>query len=243
MQNSPIGTDTRKIRRQLMGASNPPTTRPMNVPLVAATPLIPRAMPRWLAGKASVRMAAELAKSMAPPTPWKIRPMIRKRAPALPCIQVTREQQGKEGEDGEAQVVDPHSPVHVAQAAQADDQHAGHHHEAEDHPQQVEAVARQERVEADAPEDGGHGDQDDRGVDRHHQDAHGGVDQGDPLVALGSLTAARGEPPRRQTVTMVAIASGAGDGSARAPACVPVQLDGFGWSLGAWSNPMTLTGS
>ena len=45
----------------------------MKVPLKAAAWLTPRAMPRWLAGKASVRMAAELAISMAAPTPWKIR--------------------------------------------------------------------------------------------------------------------------------------------------------------------------
>ena len=36
---------------------------------MAATLLMPRAMPRWLAGKASVRMALELAKRKAPPTP------------------------------------------------------------------------------------------------------------------------------------------------------------------------------
>ena len=98
MQNSPIGTDTRKISRQLIGASRPPSTSPMNVPLVAATPLIPSAMPRWLAGKASVRMAAELANTMAPPTPWKIRMTMSQMAPSVPDIQVIGEQQREEGE-------------------------------------------------------------------------------------------------------------------------------------------------
>ena len=45
----------------------------MNEPAMAATWLSPSAMPRWLAGKASVRIAAELANSIAPPTPCTIR--------------------------------------------------------------------------------------------------------------------------------------------------------------------------
>ena len=94
VQNRPMGTETRKISRQLMGASRPPATSPMNVPLVAATPLMPRAIPRWPAGKTSVRMAPELANSIAPPTPWKIRMTIRKMAPGAPVnhvIESTRE--------------------------------------------------------------------------------------------------------------------------------------------------------
>ena len=71
-----MGTETKKISRQLIGARMPPRTSPMNVPLMAAAWLIPMAMPRWPAGKASVRMAAELAISMAAPTPWKIRSTI-----------------------------------------------------------------------------------------------------------------------------------------------------------------------
>ena len=73
MPNSPMGTETRKISRQLIGASMPPSTKPMNVPLMAAAWLTPMAMPRCPSGKASVRMAAELAISMAAPTPWKMR--------------------------------------------------------------------------------------------------------------------------------------------------------------------------
>ncbi len=38
---------------------------------MAATPLMPMALPRSFAGKASVRMALELANRNAPPTPWK----------------------------------------------------------------------------------------------------------------------------------------------------------------------------
>ena len=44
--NSPMGTDTRKISRQLIGARTPPRTRPMNDPLKAAAWLIPSANPR-----------------------------------------------------------------------------------------------------------------------------------------------------------------------------------------------------
>ena len=41
----------------------------MNDPPSAATWLMPSAMPRWVDGNASVRIAVELANSMAPPTP------------------------------------------------------------------------------------------------------------------------------------------------------------------------------
>jgi hypothetical protein len=49
----------------------------MNAPAVRATLLIPMARPRWWGGKASVKMALELAINSAPPTPWPTRPMIR----------------------------------------------------------------------------------------------------------------------------------------------------------------------
>ena len=42
-----------------------------------------------MAGKASVMMAEELAKSMAPPTPWPIRMPMSQTAAAGPCSQVT----------------------------------------------------------------------------------------------------------------------------------------------------------
>ena len=70
---APKGTETRKMSRQSIGAKRPPTTRPMNDPLIAATLLIPSASPRWFAGKASVRMAAELATRKAAPTPCMTR--------------------------------------------------------------------------------------------------------------------------------------------------------------------------
>jgi len=61
----------------------------MNEPAMAATWLRPSAMPRWFSGNASVRIALELANSIAPPTPWKIRMMIRYQPAASPCSQET----------------------------------------------------------------------------------------------------------------------------------------------------------
>ncbi len=61
----------------------------MNEPAMAATWFRPRARPRWWVGKASVRMAPELAISIAPPTPCRIRMTISHQAAAAPCIQVT----------------------------------------------------------------------------------------------------------------------------------------------------------
>ena len=47
---------------------------------------MPSASPRWVAGKASVRIAVEFAVSMAPPTPCTMRSTISSRAPALPVL-------------------------------------------------------------------------------------------------------------------------------------------------------------
>ena len=156
----------------------------MKVPLMAAAWLIPSAMPRWSSGKASVRMADELATRKAAPIPWKTRTTISHSPAAGPVIHVIGQQQREEGEEGEAQVVHADAPVDVAEAAEVDHEHARHHQEAQDHPQQVEAVAGLEGIEVDAAEDVGQGDEHDRAVDRGHQHAQGGVDEGHPLVAV-----------------------------------------------------------
>ncbi len=59
----------------------------MNDPLIPATLLIPSARPRWLLGKASVSMAAELAMMNAAPIPWTIRMTMSHSAPDWPVIQ------------------------------------------------------------------------------------------------------------------------------------------------------------
>jgi hypothetical protein len=60
----------------------------MNDPEMAATLLMPKPSPRWWEGKASVTMAEELAKSMAPPTPWPMRMPMSQSAPVEPWSQV-----------------------------------------------------------------------------------------------------------------------------------------------------------
>ena len=83
----PNGTETRKTSRQLIGASRPPSSSPMNWPLIPTTLFRPSASPRWLAGNASVRIAAEFAIRNAAPTPCTSRKPISQSAPARPCIQ------------------------------------------------------------------------------------------------------------------------------------------------------------
>ena len=61
----------------------------MNDPAIAATWLRPSASPRSPAGNASVRIALELAISIAPPTACRIRIAISHQAAAVPCSQVT----------------------------------------------------------------------------------------------------------------------------------------------------------
>jgi hypothetical protein len=49
----------------------------MKNPLTPTMLLIPSAIPRWLAGNASVMIAAALASRHAPPMPWTMRNPIR----------------------------------------------------------------------------------------------------------------------------------------------------------------------
>ena len=81
---TPIGTFTQNTARQSQAARTPPRISPMNCPEIPQIWLMPRAIPRCLAGKASVRMAAALAISMAPPNAWTSRHKISHIAPAGP---------------------------------------------------------------------------------------------------------------------------------------------------------------
>ena len=85
--------------------------------------------------------------------PCTIRKPISQSAPARPCIQSIVSSSEATRVDDEAEVVHPHAAEHVAEPAEADDEHARDDEEAEDHPEQVEAVARLQRVELDAAED------------------------------------------------------------------------------------------
>ena len=84
MPNTPTGTLTQNTARQSIAASRPPATRPTNWPASPATWLVPSAKPRRSAGNASVRIAAELAMSMDPPTAWRTRQPISHSAPWPP---------------------------------------------------------------------------------------------------------------------------------------------------------------
>lgn len=84
MKKTPTGTFTQNTARQSQAASRPPATRPMNIPPSPATWLMPRAKPRCSSGKASVRIAAEFAVSIEPPTACTTRQAISHIAPCPP---------------------------------------------------------------------------------------------------------------------------------------------------------------
>ncbi len=63
----------------------------MNDPAIAATWLTPSAMPRWRAGNASVRIAVELANSIAPPIAWTTRQPISHSAPVAVLERIERQ--------------------------------------------------------------------------------------------------------------------------------------------------------
>ena len=97
---------------------------------------------------------------------------------------VDGEQERRDRVDHEAEPVDLDPPDHVPQSPEADDEDARHDEIAEDHPQQIERVRGDERVEMDAAEDVGHRDDRDRPVQSSQQHRQGGVHQGNPLVAI-----------------------------------------------------------
>ncbi len=182
----PKGTQTRKMRRQEIGARSPPISRPRNEPAMAATLLIPRARPRWRAGKASVRMALELAnRECSPPIPWNTRMMMSQRAPSVPFIQVTLSSKEKKVNRAKPRLymrTRPNmSPTRPKLATTSDrrDQQESHHQ-----PQEVGRVPGRQGVEVNAPEDVGQRDQGDGAADRDHDHTDRGVRQSDPLVAL-----------------------------------------------------------
>ena len=123
MPSSPNGTLTKNTSRQSTSDSSPPMIRPRKLPASAATWLMPSAKPRWLEGNASVRIAVELANSIAPPTPWTMRKTISHSAPWPPDSGSSPRASEPSGEDDEAEVVDAHPAVHVAQPAERDDEH------------------------------------------------------------------------------------------------------------------------
>ena len=116
--------------------------------------------------------------------PCTIRKTISQSAPARPVIQSIVSSERRDRVDDEAEVVHPHPAEHVAEPAEADHEHARDDQEAEDHPEQVEAVARLQRIEVDAAEDVRHRDQHDRRVDRREQHAERRVRERDPLVPV-----------------------------------------------------------
>jgi hypothetical protein len=81
---TPTGTLTQNTARQSIAARTPPATSPMNWPAMAATWLMPRAKPRWSTGNASVRIAAEFAVSIEPPSACTTRQPISHCAPCAP---------------------------------------------------------------------------------------------------------------------------------------------------------------
>ena len=103
---------------------------------------------------------------------------------------VERQQNRRDGEDGESEVVDADAAVHVADAAERDHQHRLHQPVAHDHPQQVGDAGGRERIQMNAAEDRGQRDDDDRSVERGY---------GRPaavVLVMQPSGSCRGPPPR-----------------------------------------------
>ncbi len=182
--NKPNGRLIQKTARQSQAESRPPSSRPTNWPEMPATWLMPRAVPRWPSGNASVRIAAELAISMDAAECLDEPPADEPQRAVGALERVEGQPDRGEGEDDEAEVVDLHPAEDVAEAAEGDHEDRLHEQVPHDHPQQVGHVAGGERVEVDAAEDGGQRDDHDGAVDRRHDHGEGGVRERYPLVRV-----------------------------------------------------------
>ena len=105
------------------------------------------------------------------------------------------EQDGGCGEHRETRVVDLDPAEHVAEAAQGDHQHRLDQPVTHDHPEQVADVARRQRVQVNAAEDGRQRDDDDGAVQRGHEHRRGRVGQGHPPVPVPRVPGAPGHQP------------------------------------------------
>ena len=192
---TPIGTLTQNTARQSMVASRPPASSPRNCPASAVIWLTPSAIPRWPAGKASVRIAAEFAGQHRAAERLHDAPADQPQRAGAARERIQRQGERSGGEDREAHVVHPDPAEHVAEAAERDHQHRGDQQVAQDHPEQIADVARGQRIQPDAAEDGGQRDDHDRAVDGGDQHAERGVGQRDPLVAAADRGLARARSP------------------------------------------------
>ena len=94
------------------------------------------------------------------------------------------EQDGEHGEDRETERVHPHAPEDVTYTAETDHEHRSDEQEAGEDPQEVGRVALRERIQLDAAKDVRQGNQQDRTVDRRHEDAECRVGEGNPFVTV-----------------------------------------------------------
>jgi hypothetical protein len=102
-----------------------------------------------------------------------------------PAVERVEGQQDRgHGEDREAGVVDPDPAEHVAEAAHRHHQDSLHQPVPHDHPQQVGDVARGQRIQVHAAEDGWQRDEDDRAVQGGHEDRGRRVGERRPLVPV-----------------------------------------------------------
>ena len=104
--------------------------------------------------------------------------------PVAALERVEREQDRRDREDHEAGVVDLHPAVHVAEAAQRDHENRLNEAVSHDHPEQVADVSSGQRIEVDPTEDGRQRDDDDRAVERRHEDGGRRIGQRRPFVAV-----------------------------------------------------------
>ena len=183
-----------------MPARAPPTNSPRNDAKVPAMMLNPSAVPRCDTGKASVRIAVELAMSIAPPTPWTSRSAMRTSAPLGPVT-------GENANPIDATVKTRKPALYIftrpnwsPNPAERHDQYRRDDQVAEEQPEQVPEVSRGQRLQVDPPEDRGQRDDDDRLVQKRHERPERRVRQRVPLVALrvGDRPLGPGHPGHRK---------------------------------------------
>jgi len=144
-ETAPPATEIRNTSRQSIGAAALPSTRPTNMPAERRRCCsMPQRHPPLVGGEGvgvDDRGRVWPARKAAP-IPCTTRKNDQVRGPGSPGHPVHGQHQRSECVDDEAEVVHLHSPVHVPQPDRGSRSDARHDQEAEDHPQQIEAVGR-----------------------------------------------------------------------------------------------------
>ena len=92
------------------------------------------------------------------------------------------QQNASRGENREAEIVQPDGAEQIGKAPERDEEGRGNNQIAEQQPEEIVGLVRRERIDANALENGRHGDHHNVCINERHEDAESRIGQGDPAI-------------------------------------------------------------